>query len=83
MKSSEDIDCQPKTPVPKRKGHNINKSYMSNHKYLQSNKSNRENYTTPKSSISKSKVFNFPNTYEEEEEFLKTEIDYFEFWDWV
>ena len=44
------------------------------------------NQITPKSgqqSVAKSKVFNFPNTQEEEEDFLKTEIDSFEFWDWV
>jgi len=40
---------------------------------------------TPKSNttLTKSKVFNFPNTVEEEGDFLKTEIECFEFWDWV
>ena len=32
--------------------------------------------------MSKSKVFDFPNT-NEEEDFIKTQIDNFEVWDWV
>lgn len=43
------------------------------------------NSITPKSNatLTKSKVFNFPNNVEEEDDFLKTEIECFEFWDWV
>ena len=45
----------------------------------------RSNSITPKSNatLTKSKVFNFPNNVEEEDDFLKTEIECFEFWDWV